>query len=166
MWSVAASNSSTDALKVSIRPFVPSDSEGCAAIVNATPLWQRHGLSGESAAASMARAVQRDEHVIIADLGGVSGFAWWMPRAAFGRSPYLRLIGVDPVRRSRGIGAALLAEFEAQARPLSRDCFLLVSDFNDGAQRFYEREGYIRVGAIPGFVLPDVAELVYRKVLK
>jgi hypothetical protein len=39
----------------------------------------------------------------------------------------------------------------------------LVSDFNHGAQRFYERHGYRRIGALPALVLPSVAELVYWK---
>lgn len=43
------------------------------------------------------------------------------------------------------------------------DVFLLVSDFNLAAQRFYQRLGYAQVGALPDYVLPGVAELIYRK---
>jgi ribosomal protein S18 acetylase RimI-like enzyme len=67
------------------------------------------------------------------------------------------------VRARRGLGAELLAEVEARAE--SRDLLLLVSDFNEGAQRFYRRMGYQQIGAIPGYVLPDVSELIFRKVL-
>ncbi len=49
---------------------------------------------------------------------------------------------------------------------MSAHAFLLVSDFNEDAQRFYEREGYLRVGPLPGLVLPDVAELLYWKRLR
>jgi ribosomal protein S18 acetylase RimI-like enzyme len=41
--------------------------------------------------------------------------------------------------------------------------FLLVSDFNTGAQRFYERLGYQQVGALADYVVPGVTELIYRK---
>ena len=61
------------------------------------------------------------------------------------------------------MGAALLQEVEARAT--SSDLFLLVSHFNEGAQRFYRRMGYEQIGAIPGYVLPDVTELIFRKVL-
>ncbi len=89
-----------------------------------------------------------------------------MPRGAFGRSPYLRLIGVRPDCTDLGIGAALLAAVEDQARAISNDVFLLVSDFNADAQRFYRRHGYEQIGAIPGYVLPDVTEFLMRKRLK
>ena len=58
---------------------------------------------------------------------------------------------------------ALLTEVESQAK--SRDLFLLTSDFNEGAQRFYRRMGYTQIGAIPSYVVPDVTELIFRKQL-
>jgi ribosomal protein S18 acetylase RimI-like enzyme len=61
---------------------------------------------------------------------------------------------------------ALLHAFEEETARASAHAFLLVSDFNEGAQRFYEREGYVRVGALPGLVLPDVAEVLYWRRLR
>ena len=43
------------------------------------------------------------------------------------------------------------------------DIFLLVSDFNAAAQAFYRRLGYEQVGAIPGYVVPGISELIFRK---
>jgi ribosomal protein S18 acetylase RimI-like enzyme len=133
--------------------------------VGVTPLWQRYGLGAERAAALMVSAAARDRIVVAEQEGVVAGFAWWILRGAFGRSAYLRLIGVDPALRSQSIGAALLAAFEEDARTVAPDCFLLVSDFNLGAQRFYARYGYVEAGRIPAYVLPDVTEIIYRKVL-
>jgi ribosomal protein S18 acetylase RimI-like enzyme len=65
-----------------------------------------------------------------------------------------------------GIGAALLGQAEQAAAKIAREMFLLVSDFNVDAQRFYQRQGYSPVGAIPGYVLPDVTELLYWKRLQ
>jgi ribosomal protein S18 acetylase RimI-like enzyme len=79
---------------------------------------------------------------------------------------YLRLIAIGEGAQGGGAGAALLAAFEAEVSRVSRHAFLLVSDFNVPAQRFYERRGYARVGALPGLVLPEVAELVYWKRLR
>ena len=83
-------------------------------------------------------------------------------RRSSGRSTYLRLLGVRADFHGAGLGAALLDAAE-QAAAHTRDMILLVSDFNHGAQRFYERQGYRQVGALPGYVLPDVTELIYRK---
>ena len=38
---------------------------------------------------------------------------------------------------------------------------LLVSDFNDGAQRFYARHGYVQVGRLPALVASNVDELLF-----
>jgi ribosomal protein S18 acetylase RimI-like enzyme len=64
-----------------------------------------------------------------------------------------------------GVGAALMRSIEEAAVKVSREIFLLVSDFNTDAQRFYQRQGYQQIGAIPGYVLPDVTELLYWKQL-
>jgi ribosomal protein S18 acetylase RimI-like enzyme len=73
------------------------------------------------------------------------------------------MIAVAPDRRSGGLGARLLAAFETIAVQEGGDAFLLVSDFNTDAQRFYGRHGYVEVGRVPGYVLPGVAELLMWK---
>ncbi len=86
-----------------------------------------------------------------------------------GSSPgrwHLRLIALAEGAQGGGAGAALLAAYEAEVARASRHAFLLVSDFNTPAQRFYEKHGYARVGALPGLVLPEIAELVYWKRLR
>ncbi len=144
-----------------MRPFVESDAEACGAIVAETPLWHRYGLTGEALAARL-RATTDVVHVAVS-AGRCVGFAWVMRRGAFGRSAYLRLVAVEPSLRGQGVGERLLRAFEATALESSPDAFLLVSDFNLQAQKFYRREGYVEVGRLDGFVLPDVAELVFRK---
>ena len=152
---------------LSIRPLLPADAPKCGAIVAVTPLWQRYGLTGERAAGLLSAAATANEGVLVAELDGeVVGFAWWIPRGAFGRSPYLRLIGVAAEVRGHSVGKALLAAVEAGATLVGADCFLLVSDFNHDAQRFYEREGYSAIGRIPDFVAHGVTEIIYRKVLR
>ena len=67
----------------------------------------------------------------------VAGFAWCLPEGAFGRSFYLRLLGVRADLTGRGVGAELLAAVESQAFESNSDMFLLVSDFNQAAHRFF-----------------------------
>ncbi len=54
----------------------------------------------------------------------------------------------------------------AEAHAQSRDIFLLVSDFNHDAQRFYNRLGYQQVGKLDDYVMQGVSELVFRKRVK
>ncbi len=129
------------------------------------PLMQRYGLEAPAARRMLAQALDRQEALITVDTEAAAacGFAWIMPTGAFGRSAYLRLIAVRPDVSGRGLGAALLTEAERLAASEGRDLFLLVSDFNTGAQAFYLRHGYQQIGAIPAYVLPDVTELIFWK---
>jgi ribosomal protein S18 acetylase RimI-like enzyme len=148
-------------MDVQVRPFSTEDAAACGAIVDATPLWRRYGLDG---AALGRRLVESPDVVLVAEVGGrCAGFAWVMRRGAFGRSAYLRLIAVDPALRGVGVGVPLLRAFEAVAAEASPDAFLLVSDFNRDAQRFYRREGYVEIGRIDDYVVPGVSELLFRK---
>ena len=147
-----------------IRPMIVADMPILAAWMIEAPLWKRYNLTIEKAIASFESGLSRADWLIVAEFDGeVCGFAWAIPKGAFGRSPYLRLIGVHPDKSGLGIGAKLLADIERMAATVSTDLFLLVSDFNEGARRFYKRQGYEQVGAIPAYVVPDVTELIFRK---
>lgn len=153
---------------VTIRRMEPKDIQPCARLMAATPLWQRYGTTIESATARLTNALQEGATILIAVDGTANllGFVWFVTRGAFDRSGYIRLIGVDPAARGQGVGKILLKAAEDYARPEANDMFLLCSDFNTDAQRFYEREGYQQIGAIPDYVLDGVAEVIFRKRLE
>jgi ribosomal protein S18 acetylase RimI-like enzyme len=44
--------------------------------------------------------------------------------------------------------------------------FLVVADYNPGAKRFYERNGYQQLGEIPNLYRPGVTEYMMAKDLK
>jgi GNAT superfamily N-acetyltransferase len=54
--------------------------------------------------------------------------------------------------RRQGLGAALLRAAEATARECGKT-LLLLDTASDEAERLYQREGWVRVGVIPGFAL-------------
>ncbi|MBA3868309.1 MAG: GNAT family N-acetyltransferase [Anaerolineae bacterium] len=152
---------------IRVRPMTPDDIPAVATWMVQTPLWQRYQLTVERASKNFEGAFQRHEVLLVADAEADNiGFALCVPQGGFGRSMYLRLIGVQKERARAGVGAALLRSAEDAALKISRELFLLVSDFNTDAQRFYQRQGYTQIGAIPGYVLPDVTELLYWKQLQ
>jgi ribosomal protein S18 acetylase RimI-like enzyme len=155
---------------VSIRPLTVSDIPAVASWLVATPLWQRYRLTDTTARSGLESGLGRADVLLVSDSGDedgqACGLAWCMREGAFGRSAYLRLLGVRPGYTGLGIGAALLEQAEQAVATIAREMFLLVSDFNVGAQRFYRRQGYTPIGAIPGYVLPDVTELLYWKRLQ
>jgi ribosomal protein S18 acetylase RimI-like enzyme len=102
--------------------------------------------------------------VIVAELEGLPvGFAWIDPRGAFSSAPYLRLLAVSQTTRGNGIGSRLLQEFEERTLYVGRDFCLLVSDFNERAIAFYERQGYVKSGALPDFACSGVTEILMVK---
>lgn len=150
-----------------VRPLVREDVPPLAAALAALPLMVRYGRDAAALARALEGARARGEGLLVAEEGGaLLGLAWFLPEGTLALGGYLRLIAVAPGAEGRGTGLALLRAFEAETARRSRDAFLLVSDFNAGAIRFYEREGYVRVGPLPGLVLADVAELLYWKRLR
>lgn len=147
-----------------MRELSADDAPACGAIVGATALWQHAGLGAERAAAMLAAAAAGGDTVLVLDVdGALAGFAWIDRRGAFGRSSYLRMIAVDPTRRSAGLGAVLMRAFEAIAASEGPDAFLMVSDFNADARRFYRRLGWTEVGGVPGYVQAGVVEILMWK---
>lgn len=55
--------------------------------------------------------------------------------------------------RRRGLGAALMREAEAVACACDKTLLVLDTVTGGDAQRLYEREGWVRVGDIPGYAL-------------
>ncbi len=149
---------------MSVRPLVEGDVAALAADLARLPLLRRYGRSEERIAADLTQALSRGEGLLVnVAESAVRGLCWYLPAGGFGLGGYLKLLAVSPEAIGVGIGASLLGALEAEVARASKNVFLLVSDFNAGAQRFYERHGYARVGALPGLVLADVTELIYWK---
>jgi ribosomal protein S18 acetylase RimI-like enzyme len=152
---------------MTVRPLRQEDVALLAPALAELPLMTRYGRSAARIAEDLAAALARGDGLLAWEVAGAArGLAWFLREGTFGMGGYLRLIALAEGTQGGGAGAALLAAFEAEIAHASRHAFLLVSDFNTQAQRFYERHGYARVGALPGLVLPEVAELVYWKRLR
>lgn len=149
----------------SIRPLAQADIAEIARWVAATPLWQRYGVTEAGFAERLEGGLASGATIFVAERAGtVSGFVWLVEHGAFNRSAYVQLIGVRPETRNGGAGRALMEFVEAHAQ--TRDVFLLVSDFNLDAQRFYARLGYRQVGQLDNYVIPGVNELIFCKRIK
>jgi GNAT superfamily N-acetyltransferase len=147
-----------------LRPMTTADTSACAAIACSSAIGRRYGFEPASLAMDLASAMGTAGELFVAERHGkVAGFAWIDPRGAFSAAPYLRLIAVEESQRGAGVGAALLSEFESRTASVGRDWCLLVSDFNEDAQRFYERRGYRTAGALPDFARPGITEILMVK---
>lgn len=133
------------------------------------PLWQTYQLTQEKITKQFNHAIEQNQLLYVIEQieqQTVMGFAWLLPKGMFARSPYLKQIGIHPDYSGKGIGAKLLTFIEEQSQQFASDLFLLTSDFNIKAHQFYKRHGYEHIGAIPNYILPDVAEFIFHKKLQ
>jgi ribosomal protein S18 acetylase RimI-like enzyme len=130
-----------------------------------SPLLRRYRVTARGAKASLAEGLRERDLVLAAVEGdSILGFAWVIMTSALDRAAYLRLLLVAETHQSRGLGEALLAGAEREARvSRCRHLVLLVTKTNRRARAFYERHGYAYVGDLAGFVRPGIAESLYLK---
>jgi ribosomal protein S18 acetylase RimI-like enzyme len=152
---------------IEIREAVLADIAPLAAALHGLPLLARYGVTEEGLRRDLGGALERGEGLLGAVRDGAPvGFAWFLTGGTFAVGGYLRLIAIAPGHQGGAVGGRLLDEVERRVAARSRFMFLLVSDFNAGAQRFYERRGYRPAGALEAFVRPDVDERIYWKRLR
>src|SRR5689334_1236174 len=131
---------------VPVREATSQDLQRLAQAITAMPLFERYGTSPQGLLRDLEAGLARGEGILVAGEVEPVGLAWYIPGGAFVRGAYLRLIAVLPRAQSRGVGRALLDEVERRAARTNGSLFLLVSDFNGDAQRFYEACGYRHAG--------------------
>ncbi len=148
-----------------VRPMTPDDIPAIAAWMISDDLWRRYDFTVEIIAADFELAIARGDLLLVVDTEcPARGFVWCQPAGMFGAFPYLKRIGVDPALTGGGLGGLLLVELERLLIEAGQhELFLLVSDFNTGAQRFYQRRGYAEIGRVPDLAVSGVAEVLRRK---
>jgi [ribosomal protein S18]-alanine N-acetyltransferase len=147
-------------MSLSIRPLEPQDEALCAAWMVASEPWQTLGFD----AARCERALQREgleRWLAVSDQGAPLGFALINYSGAF--VGYLQVLCVAPEQRGQGVGSALLEFAQEQVFARHPNLFICVSEFNLGAQRLYERQGFVLVGRLEDYLASGHAELLLRK---
>ena len=150
-----------------IAPASRRHVDALARLMAASPLLRRYGVTLSGARTSLAEGLRERDMLLVAEHAAVlAGLAWVVTSRALDRSAYLRLLLVAEGERSRGTGAALLTAAERRARAAGcRHMVLLVTTTNRRARAFYARQGYRRVGSLPGFARPGIGETLYEKPL-
>ena len=133
-----------------------ADSGGPLANSDGENLLLAHGPAADAASAAAAPE----------DAVELWGLARFCTRGQFGNGGYLRLLALCPGCEGRGIGTLLLRAVEDEVKQHSSALFILTSDFNTGAQRFYARHGYVPAGTLPDFARPGITENIFWKRLR
>jgi GNAT superfamily N-acetyltransferase len=111
----------------------------------ATAFWRR--IARDVAAGARALVVAEDERGIV----GTVQLVLEQPENQPHRADLAKML-VTRAARCRGVGAALLLAAEATARACGKT-LLVLDTASAGAERLYERQGWVKVGVIPGYAL-------------
>lgn len=78
--------------------------------------------------------------------------------------PYVQFLAVVPDHQGRGLGTAMLAWCEEQARAAGqRNLWICAATFNDGAERLYRRFGFETVAVLEDLLKDGFHETLMRK---
>ncbi len=130
----------TELMETRITPYGGADYDAAVALRRAilrTPL-------GLDFTAEQLAAEAADTHFVAVDGGRLLGAVVMTPYTA--ATVKLRQMAVSPDAQGQGIGAALLAAFEAQARAMGITGVTLAARVT--AQGFYARHGYAAEGEV------------------
>jgi GNAT superfamily N-acetyltransferase len=152
-WSVRRLHTVDDARLDQLADVLIDCVDGGASVSFMHPLPRARALAFWRGVADGVAAGQR-ALLIAEDAGGVCGTVQLILEQPENQPHRAELAKMLVHRRARrhGLGAALMRAAEATARECGKT--LLVLDTASGdAQRLYERQGWVRVGVIPGYAL-------------
>ena len=156
-----AIGASRDGQPLTLRAMTPAAADLLGPQIAAFGPWAHYDFGPDRMTASIKGSddgVVRYQIECGADLAGVVIIVCpWLA------GPYLQMLAVLPAHQNRGIGAAFLGWFEAEARGHFRNLWLCVSGFNTEAQRLYRAHGFERVATLDGLVREGDDELLMRK---
>ena len=135
------------------------EAEACARMMAASEPWTTLGRGYEE---QLGIITDPSREVYVAVAGGeVAGLVVVEMNGSI--RGYVKSICVAPGRRGTGIGSRLMAHAEERILGETPNVFLCVSDFNEGARRFYRRLGYEEVGELRDYLVAGRSEVLMRK---
>jgi GNAT superfamily N-acetyltransferase len=162
---MTSSGFSAGPIELSRARLVPLEAAACATLaraITAMPPWSVVSYPAETLARTLAVSFNGVFRYRI-EVEGVTAGAVSV-RSPWLKGPYLELLAVLPAFQGRGIGAAFLAWFEAEAaEQAARNLWVCASSFNKRALRFYERHGFQPAATLPGLVADGYDEILLRK---
>jgi len=79
------------------------------------------------------------------------------------RGAYIEMLGIFESYQRMGIGSEIIQWAEEQSGIESENLWVIVSEFNQNAIHFYERNGFVKTADIRDLIRPGLNELLYRK---
>lgn len=147
---------------LNLGPFPSHEAEPLATAIAAIPPWSIYGYPA-AAIASYLKGSEPEGRRYLMQVDGLSAGAVGL-QPNWLRGPYLRFLAILPPFQGRGLGAAILRWIEDEARNAGqRNVWVVASQINTDAIRFYERHGFAQAAHLDDLAYDDRVEILMRK---
>lgn len=146
-----------------IRRTTPYDIPKVAQILSSSEAWMCYGTTYNIAKQNI-ETMADDSYVGFID-DSVVGFITLRVDGIGNFGAYIRMLAVAEPYRGKGIGRMLIDYISNLAFQKTQNLFLICSEQNIMAQRFYEKVGFVQVGALSDLVIKGQNEILYRKTI-
>jgi len=136
----------------------------CLLCVKNSDLYDAYFKNSPTHEAALEKMISKKQVYIATNKNGKCvGFMGVINDGCFHKFSYLATLAVKKRYRNKGLGEALVNKFETIGFKRADRVFILVSDFNKQAQKFYRKLGYKKVGNIPDLFKNGISEILLVK---
>ena len=147
-----------------LAPISPDSADVLATEFAAIDPWHQLGYSRERLVGYFTGGDGCSRRLQIEVEGHLAGVV--AIRSPFLAGSYLEFLGIARSFQQAGIGIKILGWLERSAIEAGqRNIWVATSDFNEGAQRFYERFGFVETCRLDDLVAEGFSEILLRKKL-
>jgi ribosomal protein S18 acetylase RimI-like enzyme len=151
-----------DGEEVTLEPLPAGEAPRLGDAIATMDPWHAYGYPASALARMLGAHEAGAPRLAFVMDGRIVGAA--IIRAAWLRGPYLQFLALLPEAQGRSIGAAFLRLFEAESRAADeRNLWVVASQINTGAIRFYEGHGFEKVADLDGLAYDGRTEFLFRK---
>ena len=137
-------------METKIQIAKKGQSHDCLLCVINSDLWDAYFKNNPTLEAVLEEMISKKQIYVASNKNDKCiGFMGVINNGCFHKFSYLTILAVKKRYRNKGIGEALVNKFETIGFKRADRVFVLVSDFNKKAQKFYRKLGYKKVGNIP-----------------
>ena len=144
-----------------LRPLTNEEAEVIAELCAGIDPWKSLGYS----AAALSGYLQREDpalnrFAIVTDDGGLAGVV--ALRYPWLRGPFIEMLAILPSMQGKGLGAQVI---DWVASGSVGNLWASVSDFNQAARAFYQRQGFVEVAGLDDLIGQGQQEILLRRKL-
>lgn len=146
-------------METKIQIATKGQARDCLLCVKNSDLWDTYFKNNPTHESALGKMISKKQVYVVTNKNDQCiGFMGVINNGCFSKFTYLSILAVKKGFRNKGVGKVLVNKFETIGFKRADRVFILVSDINKTAQKFYRKLGYKKVGNIPDLFKNGVSE--------